>query len=70
MNSRVWELGFARTPGGEPPRERVKMKKVTTSMIIVVVFVVVAVRAVMVGFVVVSAVVSLVAREVNRAVVE
>jgi hypothetical protein len=72
MNSRVWELGFGRTPGGEPPRERVKMKKVTTSMIIVVVFVVVAAREVMVGFVeAVSAVVrSLVGREVARAVVE
>jgi hypothetical protein len=72
MNSRLWELGFGRTPGGEPPRERVKMKKVTTSMIIVVVFVVVAAREVMVGFVeTVSAVVrSLVGREVARAVVE
>jgi len=66
MNSRVWELVFGRTPGGEPPRERVKMKKVTTSMIIVVVFVVVAARAVIVGFVeVVSAVVRwLVGRDV------
>jgi hypothetical protein len=72
MNSNVWELGFGRTPGGEPPRERVKMKKVTTSMIIVVVFVVVAARAVMVGFVeVVSAVVRRwVDRDVARAFVE
>jgi hypothetical protein len=31
------ELGFGRTPGGAPPRERVKMKNVTTSTIMVVV---------------------------------
>jgi hypothetical protein len=37
MNSRLEELGFGRTPGGAPPRERVKMKNVTTSTIMVVV---------------------------------
>jgi hypothetical protein len=64
-------LGLGRTPGGAPPRERVKMKNVTISMIIVVVFVVVVDRAVVVGFVEVREVRerALVGMEVARAFV-
>jgi hypothetical protein len=72
MNSRLEEEGFGNTPGGAPPRERVKMKKVTISTRIVVVFVVFVARDVVVGSVDVALAVvrSFVAKEVASWVVD